>query len=627
MIMRGYYIYIQYLFSFSVGDTITSDFVNPYQLSAEDTDNDDDDANSLSGSYSQLNFTGSTENISPSSTLLNQLKASPELGFGSYSDSEDQRPKSIGSRRSLSRKSGLTRKMAMSGNEKNRLKRSRDRARSRSGSRGASSGNHNISPISSMEPSEARVESTVHPITSSVPSIKIRKPSIQQGPESLPSRLISSPDSDGDLTTNRQKIIVQQAASSFDSDIMEIGTSTSAVMMNIDPEESINTLNMAKFRKRSESPASSPERVPAQSKSPIPAPRPRSRNQQEPEKKIDEVFDEFKKVLSPQSHAEDMPSPWDEFKKVSSVASHPETKVKSSPINEATIMESGSKKTTSSPSENSHVPEGQNSKLSSLTGTSSNANELVKGPSPAKEQRKPVAAARKRFLPNIPQEKQALSGGSELNPNSRDKMLGNIGKQGSNVSNASSVLSEMSTTSIDKDHTDGLTSPTSIASTDSADSISKSTEVITSPTTLNQPQRTFTRRNATRVSRRHLHPQPRSDEEDKEKEQSAEGDFGDENPRFRARSGAVNRPTRMQRGRGVGGVGSLGNRVPPSTLEMPSEEEHDRRGPRTRTSIATARDRALASTARRTTKKEAMDISAEDIARYGPRGRKNDGEN
>lgn len=167
-------------------------FVSPYQLEVEDQDDDDDDETRFTPSPS-----GSQQDTSSATNLLKSLKAaSKDLEFDlspALSDPEDPRPRanSDGGGRIRSRSSGLSRHRAISKADKSRLLSSRERARSRyrSGSQ-----------VPGPSLTSAASSSQHDPLASSLPAIKVRKPSTQGAPMSYHSQSMpreTQPPADG----------------------------------------------------------------------------------------------------------------------------------------------------------------------------------------------------------------------------------------------------------------------------------------------------------------------------------------------------------------------------------------------------------------------------------------------
>ena len=324
--------------------------MSPYQLEVEDQDDDDEDMSHFTASPS-----GSQRDKSSPTDLLRGLKAaSKELdfdvspGLSNFSDSDDSHSRD-GGVRPRSRSSGLSRRSAISKADKGRLMRSRENARSRyrSGSQ---------VPGPSLA---AAVNSTADdPLSNSLPSIKVRKPSttqaaanstqsmpresgltfgriqsVPQEPEVLveglefartksvptdPVQLGSAEDSGSE--SNRSYIIRQMHdIPSSDSDIMMVEGLVPESVSGIDVLESIQP---EPFRRQS--PSGSLDRASREIKS-----------SQSPTAEFKKVGthaaqDEFKKVGTPSAQDEfkkvGTPAAQDEFKKVGTPAAQDEFK-------------------------------------------------------------------------------------------------------------------------------------------------------------------------------------------------------------------------------------------------------------------------------------------------------------
>ena len=273
------------------GENSPHDFVNPYQLEAEDEDDDDD--TSLPDSQ-RIDFTCSTRSrngspldrsASPIPAFLSQLKAvagksvdadAPpgERGSPLQLDSDNTRSSPLDEEGSVEGRrggrfrsgSGLSRRSAITKNNKDRLMSSRDRARSRShsgtrvpGPRVSNSRSLDDNHVTPTPPGEAE-----HARTASIPGIKIRKASTQVTPgpqlaQSVPiqrhhipiatttglthtpttSHTITSPaplattsPDDSEPESNRSYVIPQQMHNS-DSDTIPVVTDDEALLNSI----------------------------------------------------------------------------------------------------------------------------------------------------------------------------------------------------------------------------------------------------------------------------------------------------------------------------------------------------------------------------------------------------------
>ena len=205
--------------------------MNPYQL--EDSDDDESMQVTSSSIKSRLHFNQSqsqSNSLQPKSSLTclpsgSKLRShSLALETKSFSDSEDQCTisQTAVKNRSLSRRSGLSRKGAVLGIDRTRLQQCRERMRSLS----VSTSNLQSSSASRYSELTDRNGGSTSTLNGSLPSIKVSSIPFNPPPilnSQCPSSRSKSPESDTEPTSKHEIIIHQMhLSSSTDSDSIQI---------------------------------------------------------------------------------------------------------------------------------------------------------------------------------------------------------------------------------------------------------------------------------------------------------------------------------------------------------------------------------------------------------------------
>lgn len=408
--------------------------MNRYQLEEEDSDEEEDvcaasNASQLFSNMSRDRSTPFQTSGSPSRfpgmvTSTPRGMSLPNANTKSSSDSEDQKivPQPAAKTRSLSRRTGLSRKGAMSGIDRSRLQQSRERAFTLSNS--PASNSRSVSPSSNTEMTVVDCDSGAAGAdvqSSLLPSIKVS--SIPSHPPPIlttrpPSTEDSTPESETESLSKRNIVIRQMhMTSSTESDSIQISSDP----LKHEPVSSIGEGVQEKKQSTSIGSTGSLDRVPI----PVPKKRPVAQPRKSPLEEKEDMrafIDEFKKVNSPPHK----PPPLGEFRKTSSgngassqISTDNGVKVVSEhSANRPDNVEDEFKKTSASREVRSEVEAKKISGVSKLSSPQRNGDSAGKGKSDSKSlgadtelfkkvsvsnsDSKPTVQARRRVLPGLP---------------------------------------------------------------------------------------------------------------------------------------------------------------------------------------------------------------------------------